>query len=160
MSSKRRSTLGTLTAALGVVILLLSSGCGGDSSIAGLAPVTGKVTLDGQPLVGAQVVFVPSPSDKGRVCSSATDSNGNYQLVTNTDKGALPGNYKVIVNYLAKPDGTPVTSTEEGMDLTQLEASGAVKQILPPRYSDQQQTELSFEVKSGKNEYNIDMKKS
>jgi hypothetical protein len=137
---------------------LLLAGCGG-ASISGLVPVTGKVTLDGQPLSGAQVVFVPS-GGTGRAASAATDASGVYSLVTNTDKGAMPGNYKVQVNYITRPDGTPITTFEEGMDITQLEASGQAKQILPPRYSDHQQSELSFEVKSsGKNEYNIDMKK-
>ncbi len=140
------------------MLLALMAGCEA-ASIGGLVPVTGKVTLDGKPLAGAQVVFVPNGT-KGRAASAACDAEGNYALITNTDKGVMPGSYKVQVNYIAKPDGTPITTFEEGMDITQLEASGQARQILPPRYSDLQQTELKFEVNSsGKNEYNIDMKK-
>jgi hypothetical protein len=71
----------------------------------------------------------------------------------------MPGSYKVTVSHLVGLDGKPITKFEEGMDITQLEASGQVKQNLPTKYSDSQQTELKFEVKAGKNEYNIDMKK-
>jgi hypothetical protein len=133
-------------------------GCGGGASIGGLVPVTGTVTLDGQPLTGAQVVFVPA-GEGARACSGTSDSTGKYALITNTDKGAMPGSYKVTVSHLVGLDGKPITKFEEGMDITQLEASGQVKQNLPTKYSDSQQTELKFEVKAGKNEYNIDMKK-
>jgi hypothetical protein len=147
-----------LALVVSVALGACTAGCGSGASISGLVPVTGNVTLDGKPLAGAQVLFVPS-GEGGRISAGTTDQSGNYQLVTNTDKGAMPGMYKVAVTYLAKPDGSPVVATEEGMDLTQLEASGQVMQILPPKYSDQQQTELKYEVKSGKNEYDIEMKK-
>jgi hypothetical protein len=139
-------------------LVCVVAGCGEGVGISGLAPVQGKVTLDGQPLSGAQVVFVPV-DPAGRASVGATDGDGNYEIVTNTDKGAMPGSYRVAVSYLVRPDGSPITSVEEGMDATQLEASGQAKQGLPTRYSDPLQTELKFEVKPGKNEYNIDMKK-
>jgi len=142
---------------LGLALSL--AGCGGGASLTGLAPVTGKVTLDGQSLGSTQVIFVPTGTE-GRACSAQTDASGNYELVTNTDKGAMPGSYKVTVSRMTLPDGNVPTGLAEGMDLGQLEASGRVKESLPPRYSILEQTELKFDVKSGgKNEYNIDLKK-
>src|SRR5687767_15050217 len=48
-----------LLCALGLGLLVSQPGCGEAAGIGGLAPVTGTVTLDGQPLSGAQVVFIP-----------------------------------------------------------------------------------------------------
>jgi hypothetical protein len=142
-----------------VVLAVGFTGCGESTEIPGLVPVTGAVTLDGQPLEGAQVVFIPSGTD-GRAASAATDAAGEYSLITSGASGAMPGKYLVIVNYYVGKDGKPIASFEEGMDITQLVASGQAKQGLPERYSDDQLTELSYEVKaSGDNKYDITMKK-
>jgi hypothetical protein len=82
------------------VALLLTPGCGG------LKPVWvgGKVTLDGKPLAGATVSFVPIDENKGRSAGGKTDNDGNFELTTFTHgDGALPGEYKVTVDL---PDTT------------------------------------------------------
>ena len=45
-------------AALGALCCILAAGCGGEK-IPPLVTVTGKVTYNGKPLVGATVAFVP-----------------------------------------------------------------------------------------------------
>src|SRR5947208_10478634 len=73
-------------------VLLSSAGCGNR----GLGKVEGVVTLDGAPLSGATVSFMPV--GEGRAASGLTDGNGYFQLTTfRTDDGALPGDYRVIV---------------------------------------------------------------
>ena len=69
---------------------LLAVGCG-----AGHSKVTGIVTLDGQPLAAANVVF--TAEDGSRIASGLTDAAGNFTLMSDNKEGALPGKYKVSV---------------------------------------------------------------
>ncbi|MBL8818923.1 MAG: carboxypeptidase regulatory-like domain-containing protein [Planctomyces sp.] len=52
------------------------TGCGG-SDRPPLGQVTGTVTLDGQPLVGVNIIFSP---DDGRAAAATTDAEGKYEL--------------------------------------------------------------------------------
>ena len=81
-----------IVALLGVMPL----GCGGESGPP-LGQVTGTVTLDGQPLVGAHVYF--SPVAGGRSSEGVTDSSGSYSLEYTFDKlGALLGEHEVRIH--------------------------------------------------------------
>ncbi len=57
--------------------MLLSMGCGG-GDMPELGDVSGKVTLDGKPLVGINILFTP---EKGRPAGGVTDEEGYYELV-------------------------------------------------------------------------------
>ena len=70
-------------------------------------PTSGKVTLDGQPMPGGVLKFIPDPS-KGnnlRVSCSGPISNGRWNLVTSgmeradTGTGAPVGWFKVIYTH-------------------------------------------------------------
>jgi hypothetical protein len=63
-----------MLAAISAAAVLFVSGCGGGP---GLGNVSGKVTLDGQPLAGALVEFQPS---EGRGSIGSTDAQGVYKL--------------------------------------------------------------------------------
>jgi len=70
-----RASLALLTIAL---LAVFSAGCSGrPKNIA--RSVTGKVTLGGQPLAGAVVVF--TPVEGGSASMGKTDESGNYKLV-------------------------------------------------------------------------------
>ena len=65
-------------------------------------PVTGKVTVGGQPAAGAEVVFygaTPDLKGPGTVPpEGTTDANGVYQLSTfETDDGSPAGQFKVTI---------------------------------------------------------------
>src|SRR6476660_4467777 len=69
-------------------------GCGSRSD---LASVRGKVTLDGQPLPGAFIVF--APTTKGTSSRGKTDSVGSYEMMfTDQEKGAWIGENLVRIN--------------------------------------------------------------
>jgi hypothetical protein len=69
-------------------------GCGGNDD---LASVRGKVTLDGKPLEGAQVVF--APVSEGATSYGRTDSSGNYVMMfSDKDKGAWLGENVVRIS--------------------------------------------------------------
>lgn len=118
---------------------IFASGCGGD----GLAQVSGVVTLpDGSTKEGVFVSF--SDPDKQRGASGVTDAAGKYQLTTNTPgDGAPPGTYRIAV-------------TQPGpADSSQLEGP----RLFPKRYESAQSSGLSFEVKPGKNSFDIQLTK-
>src|SRR5947209_1784127 len=70
------------------------SGCGAKA-----VKVKGTVTFDGKPLPNAMVRFIPT-GEGGREATGLTDAEGVFQLETSgTKDGALPGNYKVTVEY-------------------------------------------------------------
>jgi hypothetical protein len=77
-----------------LLLALVSAGCGKPGPV----KVRGTVTLDGNPLPGATVTFVPRHG--GRPASAVTLADGTFKLTTfNTGDGALPGEYKVTVRF-------------------------------------------------------------
>lgn len=72
-------------------------GCGEGGSDVSTVPVTGVVTLDGNPLPGASVSFSPKDST-GRAAVGMTDMDGKFSLMTvSPGDGAVPGEYGVTV---------------------------------------------------------------
>jgi hypothetical protein len=65
--------------------------------------VEGVVTLDGKAVEGATVVFV-AENGSGNTASGLTDANGKFTLTAGGKKGALAGNYKVLITRV-KPIG-------------------------------------------------------
>lgn len=79
-----------------------ASGCSG-SDAPELATVEGTVTLNGEPLVGAEVVF--RPEAKGRSSIGRTDMDGRYSLIyTPEQPGAIKSKHKVTISTRVDPD--------------------------------------------------------
>ncbi len=113
-----------------VLLLPCIAGCFGRGPE--LAPVTGKVTLDGEPLEGAQVEFNPM---QGNPSYGTTDGQGNYVLKYTKDKpGAVVGSHVVRIT-------TPTTSVDESGKETQ------VPERVPEEYN--YRSELIREVRPG-----------
>jgi hypothetical protein len=93
--------------------------------------VEGKVTLDGQPLANASVVFIP---ENGRPAGGRTDTEGKYFLIyAEGRRGTIPGKNRVRIMTQTDP-----YETASG------EKVPAQKERVPMRYNTQ--TELSFDV--------------
>ncbi|PQO47638.1 hypothetical protein [Blastopirellula marina] len=110
--------------------LLTSLGCGprGDREI---VEVEGTVTLDGQPLPNATVLFISGTS---RPSGAMTDAEGHYELnYTDRQKGARIGHNRVQITTAQGP-----SETAEGEPLA------AVPESLPDKYH--ARSELEFEV--------------
>ncbi len=114
-----------------------SSVMSGGRGLPELGKVSGVVTLDGEPLGGATVMFMPSAESDAeadaasRISSSVgmTDEKGRYSLMYVKDvAGAAVGKHQVIINA-PKPNGA---------------------EALPRKYNTA--SELTFEVKPGSNE--------
>lgn len=134
-------------------LCLSLSGCGGsvdDQPDLGL--VKGIVTLDGQPLSGAAIAFLP---DSGRTAFGTTDENGYYELNYIRDTmGCKLGHNKVAITTLT--DSLEDDNELEGDDV-QIKAK-AVKEILPAKYN--KKTTLEAVVKPGENQFDFKLTKS
>src|SRR5262245_11610288 len=86
------------------VLLVAAAGCGNQR---GPVPISGTVTLDGEPVEGATVTFHTVGTDKeGKPATGETDKSGTFRLRTGTDDGVRPGEYKVVIikSILADPN--------------------------------------------------------
>lgn len=138
-------------------LLIHSAGCGSGKPTVNTVAVSGKVTLDDKPISGATLLFLDATGGKNQAFGK-TDESGNYKLAFASYDGAMPGNYKVVIEYLTDLEGKPI-STDEGMDANMLKMEGKAKQVLSPNYSDHSMTQLTAEVKaSGSNTIDFKLK--
>jgi len=119
-------------------LLVLFLGCG---SRGDLASVHGKISLDGEPLGNAFVVF--APTKKGTTSYGRTDAAGSYEMMfTDYQKGAWIGENSVRIST---------------GDLGSGGAPGP-KERVPMVYNEA--STLTADVKSGSNTFNFDLKSS
>lgn len=100
--------------------LALGLGCGRVRTV----PVSGKITMGGNPVVDAQVGFI-SRDKQGISGIGMTDTKGNFTLRTfvragENLEGAIPGEYDVTVFKAAPPS---------------FGASRRIRHLLPEKYS-------------------------
>jgi hypothetical protein len=89
-----KRNLRTIAGPLPTICLFAVIGCGGAEDPA-VYPVTGVILRDGQPLVDANVEFLP---DKGRPSAGSTDKEGKFVLeYIKGTRGALKGSHKIRV---------------------------------------------------------------
>lgn len=95
-----------------VVVCLAIAGCGGEMKV---APVSGTVTLDGEPLERASVLFLP---EKGRPSFGVTDEYGIYHLAySRAENGAEVGDCTVKITA-SPPDGEEGKSAKKPLEKT------------------------------------------
>jgi hypothetical protein len=117
-----------------LLLVVLFSGCGvGGPAV---APVSGRVTLDGRPLVNADVTF--QPDGELRASGGRTDADGRYRLMFKRgQEGALAGEHTVRIAVSRELVSNPPR--------------------IPARYDTQ--SELRREVKAGEeNVFDFDLK--
>ncbi|MBI1348442.1 hypothetical protein GC163_19385 [bacterium] len=123
-SARYRSWVSGVLLALGLVQI---TGCGGSSeTIPELVTVTGTVLVNGQPLQGVSLNFVPQDQTKGTGAFGGTMADGSYELMHRSRaKGIEPGTYYVTFSRYAMPDGSPIP---EGKNVTDVGA----RESFPP----------------------------
>jgi hypothetical protein len=129
-------------AAIGLLFAAALAGCGTATS-----PVEGTVLLDGQPLVGASIQFVPQGA--GKQATGETDKNGAFTMSTDKPRdGVVPGEYKVVVSPpVGQPDPTQYASADEAMAAAaKAPARKASGPAFPQKYTRPDQTPLTQTV--------------
>ena len=152
-------------------VLLISAGCG----TPGLQPVSGRVTLDGEPVANAEVIFAPmqveGATNAGPHSKATTDSDGRFELASKDgNKGAIIGKHRVGITTgkLSDMDVSKVVSaalaenpkiTDKALAEVRLKAirDFTPKSKLSDSYN--RKTILTFEVvQGGTEEANFDLK--
>jgi hypothetical protein len=141
-------------AALAILLLAASAGivgCGTNG-----ATVTGKVTYRDRLVTSGEVMFITQ--DGKASAHTPVQPDGTYKA-ENVPLGRLkvslqnplPLHYQQVQK---KPKGT----AEENSELQEAAKKAALYVPTPPKYADPDQSGLTAEVKSGKNEYNLELK--
>lgn len=120
-----------------LVVLPLLCGCG-KSDKPETGEVTGVVTLGGEPLADARVVF--TPVEGGQSSEATTDAQGRYTLVYRGDElGAKVGSHTVSVSTFEEQ-----YRDDDGKFI------GGRDELVPPQYNEN--TTLTVEVEPGEND--------
>jgi hypothetical protein len=128
---------------LSALAAMILTGCGPDMPD-NVSRVSGTVTLEGQPLPGALVTFVPQKQG-GSTSLGKTDDVGKYTLSYGGDiQGAEIGSHKVTITTYSSgsPDSDPPLPK--------------VPEKVPLKYNEQ--TELTADVKAGDNTIDFPLK--
>jgi hypothetical protein len=137
---------GPVAAAVAIVAALLASGCSRPMPV---HPVSGRVTLDGKPLVDAQISFRPA---QGPEAFATLDRDGRYTLSTRAaGDGAVAGTHAVTLSQvtvgLALEPGVPPKLEKP--------TPGAVP--VPEKYLRAETSGLSATVAPGVNTFDFDL---
>lgn len=129
--------------ALAIVSLMTVVGCGKQEGPE-LATVTGKITLDGEPLKKVNLRFVPEQPG-GSPSFGGTNSYGQYKLLFNAKRqGAMLGKHRVEI------EPATVDTDENGKPLPNVKVVAIPKKYLVSGA-------LTREVKAGKNTIDIEL---
>lgn len=124
-----------------VTALIAWVGCGrqGPETIS----VHGTVTLDGNPVAGASVMFMPQSA--GRPATGLTGEEGRFELTTFRERdGAIPGQHRVTVT-LSKTTG--FLTDKDGLSAGVAPEGARQEWIVPQRYSNPDTSGLTVDVR-------------
>jgi hypothetical protein len=147
--------------AMAVVCALVVVGCPSGTTV-DTEKVQGTVTLDGEPVAGATVTFVPVNEGQGMSATGVTDAQGKYtlnpvgggQLAAEAGAGTLAGEY--YVGVLKSEMDIPLTeeeAEEQGVEYVapEGEASGEITHIVPQKYNNPRESGIKVTVTEGEN---------
>jgi hypothetical protein len=135
--------------------ILLTAGCGGKGA------VSGKVLYQGKPVPAGTVSFI---LEGGGVMSSPIEEDGSYAI-----QNVPPGQLKITVETESArpPSGQGERGGKGAPDFMmkfikekdpKVAERGKRYMRIPEQYSDPGHSNLAYEVKSGKQEHDIDLK--
>ena len=130
-----------LRCALVGLFLIGVSACS-DGKSAKFIDVTGKVTLEKEPVANASITFTPRGNSEGLPGIGMTVSDGSYSLMgPQGQKGLMPGEYTVTISRRLNPDGSPVPADDPTPPI-----ESKAKESLPAIYSDANRSQLSARI--------------
>lgn len=143
-----------LTFAAAVWSAALLSGCA--TRPPDIVPATGVVLLNGQPLPGAEVRFIPMVQGVGGeyIATAITDERGRFQLTCNGQPGACACENRVTVTDAPIPESVRGRQTDEVKFL-----AGLKNRPIPSEYGSVAKTSLVLTVAVGQAEYTLELKR-
>jgi len=149
------------------VLFCVVSGCGGPARPK-TATVTGTVLLDGNPVEGAQVVFICEGAPRN--ATGKTDAAGKFSLTTFEEgDGAVLGEHKITVSKFDSSEAPAMSASDPSADYgAAMEAAGGgdatlggmIKRELPEKYGDAKTSGLSETVADGSNDFTLELSSS
>jgi hypothetical protein len=136
----------SIVQSLGLLVLgflgALAVGC--SRTPANVATVKGKVTLGGQPLPDATLIF--TPTTPGSPSAGRTNAGGEYELVyTREIKGAEKGEHSVSIStYQSATDDPPAPELPEKVPFAYREGDKKLKATVNPG-----RNEINFDLEPG-----------
>ena len=121
--------------------LIAMAGCGGSN----MPKVTGKITVDGTPAVGAVLLFHPVEGKEMKLATGVADSDGTFNLISDMKEGIQPGKYIVSLTW---PD--PAFKPSEASKMRGDADSGP--DLLKGRYVMKEKSGLTAEIISSTKE--------
>jgi hypothetical protein len=142
----------------GLCLLAISSGCG-KSQPPMNDDVQGSLKVNGTPLVGVMVQFVPEDISGQYTASAVTDAKGHFEMRTEDQPGAVIGKHKVIVLVGREGGRANDPQAAQASDPT---AGSSTKgnPPLPPGYSDLRKTPLTIDVTKDKRGFDLELGKA
>jgi hypothetical protein len=122
--------------------MIFLMGCSGD----GRRAVSGEVTLDGEPVNGGSIVFLPATGEG--IKGAAEIVGGKY--VIPAEQGLQPGSYRVEINW-SKPTGKQIPSGDPGMLMDER------VEAIPAQFN--KDSTLTAVITAGENKHNFPLKK-
>ena len=109
-----RRGLGQL--ALGFGLICFVAGCGGAPPLEILVPVAGSLMVNGKPLDGVTVTFIPEIAKNNRGGSGTTGVDGSFTVTDLTQNlpGLAVGKYSVAYSRMRLPNGSAPPEPKEG----------------------------------------------
>lgn len=132
-----------------ISLITLTAGCGGKSPP--LVAAAGVVRLDGEPLKGVEVRFVPT-TDYGAdyTATAITDDLGHFQLTCKGQSGAVAGENQVLVLEGPLP---PHLKGKSARDERAKYYESLGGRPLPPKYGSLAESKLTANVSAEQKEY-------
>jgi len=129
--------------------LLSSIGCNYNPKPKGfpgkLYPCHITVTQEGQPLVGASVMFVPTDGDKSWGTAGTTGLDGSIEITTYQHwKGVPKGEYKIVISKVVKQRIAASKVSKDG-EVDNSNTFGYFS-LVAEQYGDEETTPLSITV--------------
>jgi hypothetical protein len=139
---------GRCAAVCGLMVLIVSVGCGGGYSGPARGAVQGRVMIDGAPVEEGVIAFIPAAGTSGPSAGGVVLA-GNYSIPE--EKGPVVGTYRVEIRASRKTDrkieaGSPFppgTMIDETIDL------------IPAKYNSA--SELEHEIVAGANTLDFEL---
>jgi hypothetical protein len=122
------------------------AGCGREYDGPRRFPLSGRVTIDGEPIDAGTISFIP-PSESGQRVSGGLILEGAYAVTE--EMGANAGPYRVEIRW-QKKTGRKYRDRDSG-DMVDERKEG-----LPPRFH--AQSELAVEVSAKQTTFDFDLK--